>query len=75
MGRKKTVRFGPRIIDLDILLYGDKIFTSKTLTVPHPRMFERVFVMKPLKEIATKNDYNIKHKHCPQSGRRSKKTK
>jgi 2-amino-4-hydroxy-6-hydroxymethyldihydropteridine diphosphokinase len=75
MGRKKTVRFGPRIIDLDILLYGDKILTSKTLTVPHPRMFERAFVMEPLKEVAAKDDYNIKYKHCPCAYRRRKKTK
>lgn len=75
MGRKKTVRFGPRIIDLDILLYGDKIITSKTLTVPHPRMFGRDFVMKPLREIAAKDDSNIKYKYCSQSCLRRKKTK
>jgi 2-amino-4-hydroxy-6-hydroxymethyldihydropteridine diphosphokinase len=51
MGRKKTMRFGPRIIDLDILLYADKVIKSKKLTIPHPRMFERDFVVKPLKEI------------------------
>jgi len=75
MGRKKSVRFGPRIIDLDILLYGDKIITSKTLIVPHPRMFERTFVMGPLKEIAAKYDYNIKHKCGSRSYRKSEKTK
>jgi len=51
MGRKKTMRFGPRIIDLDILLYADKVIKSKKLTIPHPRMFQRDFVVKPLKEI------------------------
>ena len=51
VGRKKTVRFGPRVIDLDILLYGDKIINSKPLTVPHPRMFNREFVIKPLMEL------------------------
>lgn len=51
MGRKKTMRFGPRIIDLDILLYADKVIKSKKLTIPHLRMFERDFVVKPLKEI------------------------
>jgi len=75
MGRKKSVRFGPRIIDLDILLYGDKIITSKTLMVPHPRMFERAFVMGPLREITAKNDHNIKRKYGSQAGRRRKKTK
>jgi 2-amino-4-hydroxy-6-hydroxymethyldihydropteridine diphosphokinase len=51
MGRKKTVRFGPRVIDLDILLYGDKVKDSKILTIPHPRMFKRDFVIKPLLEV------------------------
>ncbi|MDD5505616.1 MAG: 2-amino-4-hydroxy-6-hydroxymethyldihydropteridine diphosphokinase [Candidatus Omnitrophica bacterium] len=51
MGRKKTVRFGPRIIDLDILLYADKAINSKALTIPHPRMFARDFVIKPLTEV------------------------
>lgn len=51
LGRKKSVRFGPRIIDLDILLYADKIIRSDDLVIPHPRMFEREFVLKPLREI------------------------
>jgi 2-amino-4-hydroxy-6-hydroxymethyldihydropteridine diphosphokinase len=42
----------PRIIDIDILLYDDIKLVSRTLLIPHPRMFEREFVMKPLKEIA-----------------------
>jgi 2-amino-4-hydroxy-6-hydroxymethyldihydropteridine diphosphokinase len=52
MGRIKTVRNGPRIIDIDILLYDNIVLTSPALTIPHPRMFEREFVMTPLKEIA-----------------------
>jgi 2-amino-4-hydroxy-6-hydroxymethyldihydropteridine diphosphokinase len=51
MGRKRTVRFGPRIIDLDILLYSDKVMRSKNLIIPHPRMFARDFVIKPLREV------------------------
>jgi len=51
LGRKKGVRFGPREIDLDILLYSDKVIKSKRLTVPHPRMFMRDFVIKPLEQI------------------------
>ena len=52
LGRKKTdVRYGPRPIDLDILFYADKIIHSKNLTIPHPRLFEREFVIKPLLEI------------------------
>ena len=52
LGRKKTVRFGPRKIDLDILLYGNKRIHQSALVIPHPRMLERDFVMGPLKEIA-----------------------
>lgn len=51
LGRIPAVRFGPRIIDLDILLYADKVIKNKELTVPHPRMFRRDFVVRPLKEV------------------------
>jgi len=51
MGRVKSMRNGPRVIDLDILLYGDKIISEKNLIVPHPRMFVRDFVIKPLAEV------------------------
>jgi len=51
LGRKETVRNGPRVIDLDILFYGDKIINRKDLKVPHPKVFERKFVLKPLAEI------------------------
>ena len=50
-GRKKTFRWGPRIIDLDILTYGDKKIKTKKLTIPHPEMRKRDFVMEPLKEL------------------------
>jgi len=51
LGRLKTVCFGPRVIDLDILLYADKLIKTKTLTIPHPRMFKRDFVIKPLSQV------------------------
>lgn len=51
LGRKKTLRFGARIIDLDILLYAKKFIQTEKLIIPHPRMFERDFVLKPLLEI------------------------
>lgn len=51
LGRKKTVRNAPRVIDLDILFYADKIIHTKDLIVPHPRLFERDFVLKPLGQI------------------------
>lgn len=52
MGRVKGVRYGPRIIDLDILLYGRRVINYKRLQVPHPRMLERAFVLVPLAEIS-----------------------
>lgn len=51
LGRSKTVRYGPRIIDLDILFYGDKIVMTKKLKIPHPKIFERDFVLRPLLEV------------------------
>src|SRR5690606_6296418 len=52
LGRTRDVRFGPRTIDLDILLYNQEISTDEQLTIPHPRMHERAFVLVPLAEIA-----------------------
>ncbi|MFH0827288.1 MAG: 2-amino-4-hydroxy-6-hydroxymethyldihydropteridine diphosphokinase [Candidatus Omnitrophota bacterium] len=51
LGRRRTLPNGPRPIDLDILFYQDRIIHTKTLHVPHPRMFERAFVLKPLSEV------------------------
>jgi 2-amino-4-hydroxy-6-hydroxymethyldihydropteridine diphosphokinase len=51
LGRNKGARNGPREIDLDILLYGDKVIRSKKLVIPHPRMFSRDFVVKPLAQV------------------------
>jgi 2-amino-4-hydroxy-6-hydroxymethyldihydropteridine diphosphokinase len=52
MGRAAGPRFGPRLIDLDILLYDDLALATADLTIPHPRMAERPFVLAPLAEIA-----------------------
>lgn len=52
MGRVKGIRFGPRPIDLDILMYGDLVLDDPDLTIPHPRLTERPFVLIPLAEIA-----------------------
>jgi 2-amino-4-hydroxy-6-hydroxymethyldihydropteridine diphosphokinase len=52
MGRKRVQEKGPRIIDIDILLFGNSIVTTKGLTIPHAAMHERRFVLEPLAEIA-----------------------
>ncbi|MEY3201632.1 MAG: hypothetical protein RIR70_1182, partial [Pseudomonadota bacterium] len=51
-GRVRAERYGPRVLDIDILLFDDQLIESETLTVPHPRMHERSFVLQPLLEIA-----------------------
>jgi 2-amino-4-hydroxy-6-hydroxymethyldihydropteridine diphosphokinase len=53
LGRERTgPRFGPRTIDLDLLLYGNETLDEPGLTVPHPRLAERLFVLEPLLELA-----------------------
>ena len=52
LGRKPTFRNGPRSIDVDILLCGDLVLETPELTIPHPRLAERAFVLVPLAEIA-----------------------
>ena len=54
--RVKTIRFGPRTIDLDILLYDDLVSDDPILTIPHPRMYERAFVLMPLSDIMELGD-------------------
>jgi 2-amino-4-hydroxy-6-hydroxymethyldihydropteridine diphosphokinase len=51
MGRERGERWGPRVIDLDLLTYGDERIDEPGLTVPHPRMHERGFVLIPLLEL------------------------
>jgi 2-amino-4-hydroxy-6-hydroxymethyldihydropteridine diphosphokinase len=51
-GRIRDIRWGPRTLDLDLLLYGNTVVNSPRLTVPHPRMRERHFVLYPLHEIS-----------------------
>lgn len=51
-GRERSVRNAPRTLDLDLVLYGDLVLEDPDLTLPHPRMHERAFVLVPLAEIA-----------------------
>ena len=57
LGRKPGVRWGPRVVDLDILLYGGRVVNDHSLKIPHERMHERFFVLEPLCEISP----DIKH--------------
>lgn len=52
VGRKETFRFGPRMIDLDIIFYNGEVIDSPPLIIPHPRLAERSFVLMPLADLA-----------------------
>jgi 2-amino-4-hydroxy-6-hydroxymethyldihydropteridine diphosphokinase len=62
LGSQKAFAKGPRLLDIDILLYGDETIETPELQVPHPRMLERKFVLAPLAEIAPE------HRHPTWSG-------
>lgn len=62
MGREETFRYGPRMIDLDILLYDDLCYQSDNLTIPHPQMINRRFVLQPLSDL-------IAHETDPLTGK------
>ncbi len=52
MGREESPRYHPRLIDIDILFFGDRILSTPSLTLPHPALHERRFVLAPLMELA-----------------------
>ncbi len=52
LGRRRTIRWGPRVIDIDILLFADGAYDGPGLTIPHPRLAERAFALAPLTELA-----------------------
>lgn len=62
IGRQKSVRYGPRIIDLDILFYGKKVLRQNDLEIPHPKIHERPFVLIPLTEIEPDFVHPLHHK-------------
>ncbi len=61
MGSEKLIAKGPRLIDMDILLYGNEVIDTPELQVPHPRMHLRRFVLQPLAEIAPNVQHPISH--------------
>ena len=66
LGRKRDVKYGPRLIDIDILLFENEIVTEEGLTVPHPHMQDRRFVLVPLAEIAPAEVHPVLHKTVTQ---------
>ncbi len=62
MGRRRVQKKGPRTIDIDILLFGDDVLQSEAVTVPHPAMQARRFVLEPLAEIAPDAVHPVLHK-------------
>lgn len=66
LGRTPTIKNGPRPIDLDILLYGNKTIRNKTLQIPHPQTTKRYFVLKPLNEIISDPDKKLLCSSQPQ---------
>jgi 2-amino-4-hydroxy-6-hydroxymethyldihydropteridine diphosphokinase len=66
LGRTRTVRWGPRTVDLDVLLYGDLVMNQPDLVIPHPLMATRKFVLAPLAEIAPGVVHPVLHKTARQ---------
>jgi len=62
MGRKRLQPKGPRLIDIDILLFGDRVINQPGLTIPHPAMHQRRFVLDPLVEIAPEAVHPVLHR-------------
>lgn len=65
LGRKRDIKWGPRTIDLDILLYNQENIETKRLTIPHPHMYERAFVMIPLLEVNPNLKIDFDIEKCP----------
>ncbi len=62
LGRKKTEVCGPRPLDLDLLFYDDVVIKGKELEIPHPRLHQRIFVLRPLAEIAPETVHPVLNK-------------
>lgn len=66
LGRIETIKWGPRVIDIDILFYGNEIINTDKLIVPHPYLAERKFTLEPLNEIASHFMHPVLHKTIAQ---------
>ncbi len=62
IGRVETFRWGPRLIDIDIVLFGDLVLSTADLTIPHPEMHHRAFVLVPLAELAPDTTHPVSGK-------------
>lgn len=62
MGRNEGIKWGPRIIDIDIIFYDDIIFESSELKIPHLHLHKRDFVLRPMSEIAPNKKHPLKNK-------------
>lgn len=62
LGRVRIERWGPRVIDLDLVLFGDEVIRDRKLTIPHPHMHQRGFVLQPLAQIAPQARHPILNK-------------
>ncbi len=62
LGREKTLKNGPRLIDIDIIFWGNEVIKTKNLQVPHPRAHQREFVLRPLSRIAPSFVHPLLHK-------------
>ncbi|OFZ25174.1 MAG: 2-amino-4-hydroxy-6-hydroxymethyldihydropteridine diphosphokinase [Bdellovibrionales bacterium RIFOXYB1_FULL_37_110] len=58
MGRERIINKGPRIIDMDLLFFGDRKVKNEIVEIPHPRLFDRSFVVKPLSDLPCFEDLN-----------------
>lgn len=73
-GRRRTIKYGPRTLDIDIIYYGHEILNHPDLKLPHPEMSKRQFVLVPLSEIAPKFKHPVFHKNNLQLLQQSKDT-
>lgn len=66
LGRERKEKWGPRVIDIDILLYGKRVVRDKGLEIPHPEMHQRAFVLVPLMELDPELEHPVLHRQIDQ---------